>query len=181
MWKGRGAFSRERPRPIVLRAVAIASLERWTLKYLCCKLGSMKFATRSAAAAPNAAPPRFLSLTIRMRLASWPRAVSGCPSQGLRLGCRPFAPLPRGGDTGAAGRGPERGTTGTFNRQQELMYGGNPPIASGVGRVAIYWACLRGRQGRSDELAPAFRRLVLDDYSPFVWRQMKTLSDRFSR
>jgi hypothetical protein len=181
MWKGRAAFSRERPRPIVLRAVAIASLERWTLKYLCCELGSMKFATRSAAAAPNAAPPRFLSLTIRRRLASRPRAVSGCPSQGLRLGCRPFAPLPRGGDTGAAGRGPERGTTGTFNRQQELMYGGNPPIASGVGRVAIYWACLRGRQGDLMDWLLHSGAFVLDDYSPFVWRQMKTLSDRFSR
>src|SRR6266568_5517680 len=42
MWKGRGAFSRERPRPIALRAGAIASLERWTSKCLCCEFCSIK-------------------------------------------------------------------------------------------------------------------------------------------
>jgi len=39
--------------------------------------------------------------------------LSGGPSQGLRLGCRPFGLPPRGADPGLAGRGPERGTTGT--------------------------------------------------------------------
>ena len=84
--RGWAAFSRQaKAGPIATRALTNASRERWTSNCLCCELGSMKIATRSAAAAPIEAPPRFLSLTVWMRTANVTKRCSGSPSQGFRL------------------------------------------------------------------------------------------------
>ena len=59
--RGKAAFSRESlAGSMTKRALANVSRKRRTSNCLCCELGSMKCATRSAAAAPIEAPPRFL-------------------------------------------------------------------------------------------------------------------------
>lgn len=61
MLKEWGAFSGESAaRPTTKRALAMLSRERWTSNCFCCNRGSMKLATRSAAAAQVSALPRFL-------------------------------------------------------------------------------------------------------------------------
>lgn len=148
LWKGRAAFSREsRPRSIAKRAVTMHSRERWTSYCLCCELGSIKLRPVALRPRHKEAPPRFLSLTI-LRNARGQGGLSVDPDvlhKGFGLAAV-RSPTSSRGDTGLAGRGPERGTTGTFNRQQNPMYGRIPPIVkAGLGGPFIGHACRRGR------------------------------------
>jgi len=74
----------------------------------------MKLATRSAAAAPIGRRRGFSSLTVLCVRPVWPHADPDVLHKGFGSLRRPFGPPPRGADPGLAGRGPERGTTGTL-------------------------------------------------------------------
>jgi len=76
----------------------------------------MKLATRSAAAAPYYWRRRGFSLltVFDCERPVWPCADPDVLQKGVGSLRRPSARLPRGGDPGLAGRGPERGTTGTL-------------------------------------------------------------------
>jgi hypothetical protein len=85
------------------------------------------------------------SLTVRSRTAKQgPRADPGVLHKGFGSFRRPFARLPRGGDPGLAGRRPERGTTGTNNRQQDITYGSSPLMAR---ESRIGWSHQRRKEG----------------------------------
>ncbi len=159
MLKEWGAFSGESAaRPIAKHAPASGSRARRTSNCFCCNTGSMKLATRSAAAARVTAPPRFLVAYGQSRAARWPHANPGVLPKGFGSFRRPFARLPRGALLDRRAGGPNAAQPDT-QPSAPLTYGRIPPMASIDDRMPAVGASASNSNPRLIRLIGRFWRL----------------------